>query len=195
MGSTNDLDSLFDYGVSFRKRAVYLSGSDKEDNAVDSHMAENAIKGLIMLDKPDSEITVYIHTVGGSVYAGWAIYDAIQACQSHVTTVVLGNAFSMGAILLQAGDRRLIAPNADLMVHYGYSGDGFDRIDTKRASQAYNELLIRRTEEMFLARVRAKIPGFPRRNLKRWLKDDRYFTAEEAIEYGLADGFYTGSIA
>lgn len=190
MSKSSEADYLFDYGISFRRRTLYLSGSDKDDNAVDSTMAENAIKGLLLLDAPSSEITILIHTGGGSVYAGWAIYDAIQSCQAHVTTVALGNAFSMGAILLQAGDRRLIAPNADFMLHYGYSGDDYDRIDTKRASQAYNELLMKRTEELFLERIRAKLPSFPRRNLKRWLKDDRYFTAEETIQYGLADGLY-----
>lgn len=186
MANTDD-EKFIEHHVSFRRRAIYLYG---EDDTVDGKMAANAIKGLLLLDPKLEPITVYVNTWGGSASDGWAIYDAIRSCRSPVTTVAIGAAGSAGSVILQAGDTRLITPNTEVLIHFGYDSHGEDRITTLYAAQEAREHYIKRMEELFVERIREKHPGFPRRNVVRWLRDDKYFTADQAITYGLADKYY-----
>ena len=89
-------------------------------------MAERAIKALHILDSTaptgDKPITVIMNNPGGDEYHGMAIYDAIKSCKNHVTIVVFGMAMSMGSIILQAADKRVMSANSRVMIHYGTWG-------------------------------------------------------------------------
>lgn len=151
-------------------------------------MAARVNKALLTLDAvSDAPITLLINSKGGDMEDGWAIYDTVRACRSEITTKVVGCAMSMGAIILQAGDRRVATPNASIMLHYGYSGDGLDRIQTKYSEQAYNRVLLKRMEDLLTLRIREKQPKCSSAIIKKWLSDDKYFTAQSALKYGLID--------
>ena len=111
------LDALaqwHEYGVYTPARLIDLSGD------IDEESASRFIKNIRLLDHvTDKDIKVLINTEGGDVHQGLAIIDAIRECQSKVTTHAVGNCWSMGAAILQAGDKRLVSTNATVMIHAG----------------------------------------------------------------------------
>jgi ATP-dependent protease ClpP protease subunit len=116
--------------VDTSNRIIYIgSGSyteDGEESGVDGRLASNVIKALSVLDHlfvaEDKPITIQLNCVGGDYLHGMAIYDAICECKNHVTIKAYGNAHSMGSVIFQAGDERIISPNGRLMIHYGKFG-------------------------------------------------------------------------
>jgi ATP-dependent protease ClpP protease subunit len=96
---------------------------DESETGVDHLMAEFFIKGMHALEvKNKKPITILMNNPGGDWYHGMAIYDAIKCSQCHCTIRVYGHAMSMGSIILQAADRRIMMPNSRFMIHYGYDG-------------------------------------------------------------------------
>lgn len=193
MAKSDDYRDLFELGFSVEKRLIYIENASAQDadadvGMVNATMASRVIKALLTLESISHEgINMVINSGGGSVQDGWAIYDVMRNCSSFITATVVGHAMSMGAAILQGADHRQITPNADIMIHYGYSGTGSDRINTLSASAAYDRVLMRRMEDLFLSRVRKARPGYPRLQVKKWLTDDKFFTAPQALEYGLVD--------
>jgi ATP-dependent protease ClpP protease subunit len=109
-------------------RTIYLGDAAYDDsgngNGVDFYMAEKFIKGLHILDrKSDEDIIVIANNPGGSWYDGMAMYGAIKACRSNVVMFMYGYAMSMGSIIPQAADERIIDPYCRFMIHYGYDGN------------------------------------------------------------------------
>ncbi len=153
---------------------------------VDDMIANSVIAQLLFLesDDPDKEISLYINSPGGSVTAGLAIYDTMQYIQAPVTTICLGQAASMGAVLLAAGEpgHRYALPNSRILIHQpmmgGLSGQATD-IDI----QAQEILKLRRT----LNRILAEATGQPMERIKADTDRDFFMNAEHAAEYGLID--------
>ena len=118
-----DLELLtitFDRGLDIVDRIIYIFDD------IDETMAENVVMGLSFLSKTPGPITIMINSQGGSVSDMFAIYDAMQACESHITTVGIGEVCSAAGLLLVAGDKRLASPNAMFMEHNisgGYNED------------------------------------------------------------------------
>lgn len=182
------VEQFFDYGVDHRRRVIYL-GSPKNDgdNDVSPAMAEQTIKGLISLDaSSDQPIKLIINTPGGDVEEGMAIYDAISICRSHVTGLVFGQACSMGSVILQACDERVLASHSVIMIHNGTLS-----VDhTVENVERYVELdkkCRHWMEDIYLKRIKEVKPRYTRRQLKELLKIDTYFLPKQAIELGLAD--------
>jgi len=183
----------FDQGVDFVNRMIYFGSlSDPEENeaGIDHRVSENVIKSLIALDlaAPDGDkpITIIMNSIGGDVYHGLAIYDAIKSCRNEVVIMVYGAAFSMAAVVLQAADKRIMAPNARLMIHYGEegsSGHSKSVLRWAREGQKQNKIM----EDMLLARMNQKDPKFSRENLTKLLDFDTILSAREAVSLGLAD--------
>lgn len=126
----DDTDKLFEHGLDLKNRLVYmgsvdrLGDDDEEDgSSCDFRMAEKLIKALHLLEANGTgDITIIMNNGGGSEYHGMAIYDAIRGCKSKVTIKVYGLAMSMGSLILQAADERIMAPHARFMIHYGSWG-------------------------------------------------------------------------
>lgn len=154
--------------------------------AVDDQVANTIIAQLLYLESedPDKEISVYINSPGGSITAGLAIYDTMRYVQPEVTTICLGQAASMGAVLLAAGEagRRLALPNARILIHQplmgGLSGQATD-IDI----QAKEILKLRRT----LTDVLVRHTGQSEQKIEQDTERDYYMSAAEALDYGLID--------
>ena len=162
------------------KNRVVLLGSDVNDDIANQLCAQ-----LLYLEgeDPNADIWLYINSPGGSVTAGMAIYDTMQFVSCDVATVCLGLAASMGQFLLTAGaaGKRYSLPNARIMMHQplaGLRGQAAD-IAIQAEQLAYTK---RRMAELI-----AEHSGQPLEQIQTDSERDRWFTAEEAKEYGLCD--------
>jgi len=190
----DDIDRFFDCGIYPATRTIYMGSVDateKSESGVDAKMAERFIKGIHLLDAQASRgkkpITVIMNNPGGDEYHGQAIYDAIITCKSRVEIRVYGHAMSMGSIILQAGDRRLLAPNARLMVHYGtIKIDAHQKVFKKWSEEM--DKVNKWMEDLFLKKIREVKPKFKREELEKMLNFDTFLTSREAVNLGLADG-------
>lgn len=187
----DDIDKFHDYSLYIPQRTIFMGSEEfsmsEGESGTDGLMAERMIKNLIILESLNSNpITIIMNNIGGDEYHGLAIYDAIKACKSHVTIQVRGHAMSMGSIILQAADTRVMAANSRMMIHYGtWSFDGHAKTGQKWAKEF--DKLDEWMEQMYLDRIHEKVPSFPIQKLKKMLDHDTFFTAEESVRHGLAD--------
>jgi len=167
------------YSRLLKERIVFLVGP------VNEATANLIVAQLLFLESenPDKDIHFYINSPGGSVAAGFAIYDTMQFIKPDVSTMCVGMAASMGAFLLAAGTKgkRLALPNSDVMIHQpsgGFQGQTSDiEIHTRYAlslRERLNQLLARHT-------------GKPIEQIARDTDRDNFLTAEQAREYGIVD--------
>jgi ATP-dependent Clp protease, protease subunit len=152
---------------------------------VNDESAQRVCSQLLLLaaEDPHADISLYINSPGGSVSAGLAIYDTMRLIPNDVATVATGFAASMGQVLLTVGSRgkRYALPNARVMMHQPSAGIGGTTADI--AIQAEN------LEHMksVIERINAERTGQPRETIERDSDRDRWFTAEQAMEYGMVD--------
>jgi ATP-dependent Clp protease protease subunit len=152
---------------------------------VDDQIANLAVAQLLHLqaEDPDKDISMYINSPGGVIYSGLAIYDTMQYVKPDVTTICFGMAMSMGSLLLAGGapGKRLVLPNARVLIHQ--PSGGFEGQSTDIQIHAQEVLnLRRRVDEIY-----AHHTGQPLEQVHEDMERDRFFTAEQAVEYGLAD--------
>ena len=167
------------YNRLLRERIIFLGSVVEDANA-------NAICAQLLLlaaDDPDKDIFLYINSPGGSVSAGMAIYDTMQYVKNDVATVAMGLAASMGQFLLCAGapGKRYATPHARIMMHQPSGGLGGTASDIK--IQAEQMLYTKRK----MAELIAQHTGQSHEQIEQDSDRDRWFTAEEAKEYGMVD--------
>ena len=167
------------YSRLLKDRIIFL-GSEVEDGVANSIVAQML---FLESEDPDKDIHLYINSPGGSVTAGLAIYDTMQYIKSPVSTICVGLAASMAAVLLAGGakGKRLALPNAEMMIHQPLGGARGQASDIE--IQARNIL---KTKEL-MNKILAKHTG---QDIERVAKDtdrDNYMSAEEALSYGLID--------
>lgn len=182
----DDLEKFHDYEIFIPKRTIYLgsmeSSIENGESGVDAAMAERLIKNLHFLEnQSDEPITIIMNNVGGDWYHGMAIFDAIRATRCHVTIKGYGNVMSMGSVILQAADERVLMPNATVMVHDGY--DGY--IGVPKSMEAYAEQSKKIRQVMY--DIYAERSGKPATFWEKRCVNDFWLSAEEAVEIGLAD--------
>ena len=153
--------------------------------------ANNLIQKLMYLDSKDlGEITIYINSPGGEVISGLAVYDYIKIMKSPVRTVTIGDAASMGAIIFLAGEKREMLPHTRILIHdpsYGHLDvSGKKPHEIQRGVDSLNK--VRET----LAEIISKKTNKSLDEIYGITAEDNYFTAEEAIDFGLATGIYKG---
>ena len=167
------------YSRLLKDRIIFL-GSEIVDDVANSIVAQ-----LLFLESedPDKDINLYINSPGGSVTAGLAIYDTMQYIKPQVSTICVGLAASMGAILLAGGakGKRLALPNAEIMIHQPLGGARGQASDIE--IQAKN--IIKTKERM--NRILASHTGQDYDTIARDTDRDNYMTADEALKYGLID--------
>lgn len=168
-----------------KQRKIFLWGS------VNDASARDITEKLLYLESvaPGEAITFYINTPGGSITAGMAIYDTIKLISSPVKVVVTGMAASMGSILLSAPAKgnRFLYPHAQVMIHQPLIMGQFQGPAVDLHIQAQE---MERTREE-LNRILADASGQPLEKITRDTDRDFYLSAQEAIEYGLADAIIT----
>jgi len=165
-----------------KERIIFLGSDVRDDNA-------NAICAQMLLlaaEDPSKDIWLYINSPGGSISAGMAIYDTMNWIQCDVATVAMGMAASMGQFLLSAGTKgkRYATPNARILMHQPLGGIGGTATDIK--IQAEQMLYIKRK----MAELIAQHTGQPIERIVEDSDRDRWFSAQEAMEYGFVDHVY-----
>jgi len=156
---------------------------------VDDHVANRLCAALLLLsaEDPHRDISLYINSPGGSVTAGLAIYDTMRMIPNDVSTLAMGLAASMGQFLLTAGTpgKRYVLPHAEVLLHQGSAGLGGSAIDI--------EIQAERLERMkdLMMRLTAEHTGQPVAKVEQDARRDKWFTAEEACDYGLVDAVLT----
>jgi ATP-dependent Clp protease protease subunit len=167
------------YSRLLNERIVFLG------TAVNDEIANLIVAQLLHLESedPDKDISLYINSPGGSVYAGMAIYDTMQFIKPDVQTICVGIAMSMGALLLAGGaqGKRMALPNSKIMIHQVSSG--FEGKAADIEIQAKETLDIRRR----LDEILAKHTDHPFEKINKDTDRDYFMSAEEAREYNLVD--------
>ncbi len=155
-------------------------------SAVDDNVANSVIAQLLYLaaDDPEKDIHVYINSPGGSVTAGMAIYDTMRYIKPDVSTICVGMAASIGAILLIAGakGKRMALPNSEIMIHQPWVGG----VQGQATDLKIHADHILRTRTM-LNRIISKRTGQPLDKVERDTDRDNFFSAKEALAYGMID--------
>jgi len=153
---------------------------------VTSEIANLIVAQMIHLesDDPEKDISLYINSPGGDVYAGLAIYDTMRYVRADVQTICFGMAMSMGAILLAGGTKgkRIALPNAKIMIHQGHTS-GFEGQATDVEIRAREILALQRRMEELMAEDTGHTPERIHEDTQR----DNFMTAAQAKEYGLID--------
>ena len=167
------------YNRLLKDRIIFLGTEVRDENA-------NAICAQMLLlaaEDPDKDIYLYINSPGGSVTAGMAIYDTMQYVKPDVATFAMGLAASMGQFLLSAGTKgkRYALPHARVMMHQPLGGIGGTASDIKIQA----ELILHMKRQM--AELTAQHTGQTVDTIERDSDRDRWFTATQALEYGLVD--------
>jgi ATP-dependent Clp protease, protease subunit len=167
------------YSRLLNDRVVFLGGQVDEDSA------NLIVAQLVHLesDDPDKDIHLYINSPGGSVYAGLAIYDAMQFIRPDVQTICYGIAMSMGSMLLAGGapGKRMALPNSRILIHQ--ASGGFQGQATDIEIHAREVLALgARIDEIY-----AKHTGQSVERVHADMERDRFFTGEEAMAYGIVD--------
>jgi ATP-dependent Clp protease protease subunit len=172
------------YNKLFEERIIFLGVQ------IDDASANDVIAQLIALESmdPDRDITMYINSPGGSVTSMMAIYDTMQFVQPQIQTVCIGQAASAAAVLLAAGtqDKRMALPNARILLHQPATEGGYGQ-SSDLEIQAREILRMRSSME----RIIAKHSGRSEEQVRRDVERDKFFSAEEAKEYGLVDDVLT----
>jgi len=177
---TGQVERTYDiYSRLLEDRIVFLRGP------IDEHNADLVVAQMLYLDSKDSEkdIRLYINSPGGHTTAGFAVYDTIQFVRSEVSTICVGLAASMGAVLLAAGTKgkRLALPNAKLMIHQPWGGAQGQAADLKIVAED-----ILKTREQ-INRILSQHTGQQLEKIEKDTDRDFYMTSEEAKTYGLID--------
>jgi len=159
---------------------------DDGESGVDFQMAERVIKNLHLLDKRDNIITIKMNNVGGDVYHGLAIYDAIRDCKNKVKIVTYGYVMSIGSLIFQAADERVMSPYSRMMIHYGQAHLGGHNRDIYRNVEELKKL-DKIVNNIYLERILQKVPDYNMRRFENKITFDYYLDADEAIEMGLCD--------
>ena len=178
--TTNRGERAYDIYSRLLKDRIIMLGSQIDDN-----VANSIVSQLLFLQAQDSEkdIYLYINSPGGSVTAGFAIYDTIQHIKPDVQTICIGMAASMGSFLLAAGakGKRFALPNAEVMIHQPLGGAQGQATEIEIAA---NHIL--KTREK-LNRILAERTDQSIEKIQQDTDRDNFLTAEEAKEYGLID--------
>jgi ATP-dependent Clp protease, protease subunit len=167
------------YSRLLRERVVFVG------TAIDDDIANLVVAQLLHLESedPEKDIQLYINSPGGVVYSGLAIYDTMRFIKPDVATTVCGIAMSMGSLLLAGGakGKRSALPNSRILIHQPHGG--FQGQATDIQIHAKESLALRRRME----EIYAEHTGRPVDEISDALERDRFFTPEEALEYGMID--------
>jgi ATP-dependent Clp protease, protease subunit len=167
------------YSRLLKDRIIFLG------TPIDDQIANLVVAELLHLEseEPDRDISIYINTPGGSVYAGLTIYDAMQFVRPDIQATCVGIAVAMGALLLAAGTKgkRVALPNAKILIHQ-LSG-GFEGQASDIEIQAREVITVKRRLEEIIAQH----TGQPLERVSKDMERDYFMTSEEAREYGIID--------
>jgi len=217
----DDIDQFMDNDIYIPTRTIFMGSAtylDYDESGTDHVMAETIMKALHILDNQDAAskrgekpINIMMNNVGGDIFHGMAIYDSIKNCKNHITIRVHGHAMSMGSIILQSADHRLMTQNSKIMIHYGGFGTDthtktvykwadeikrFDKvmedlflkkIDGRKLPLHKYLTLIGKQEEIPSGNAKNKKVEINRERLQQMLNFDTFIDAQTALQLNLID--------
>jgi ATP-dependent Clp protease, protease subunit len=167
------------YSRLLNERIIFLG------TPIDDQVANLVVAQLLHLESedPDKDISIYINSPGGSIYSGLAIYDTMNFVKPDIATMCVGVAMSMGSLLLAAGTKgkRAVLPNSRILIHQPSAG--FEGQSTDIEIHAREILKVRES----IDEIYAMHTGLSQEQVRKDMERDRFFTAEQAVEYGLVD--------
>ena len=197
----DDETKYFDYNVHVPSRTIYVGSHSYDEEygemGIDYLTSEHLIKALHLLETYNqNQITIHYNMIGGEWYHGIAMYDFMKACRSHITIIGFGQVRSMGTVVMQGADERLLSANARFMIHdgqEGYVGKPKDvinyAIESKYTLEKCYDIYYEALKDKYFHGV-SKKRAF--NQISKWCDTDTYFGAEEAVDMGFVDGIYTG---
>ena len=167
------------YSRLLKERIIFLGGE------VNNVMSDLIVAQLLFLEAedPDKDVQIYINSPGGSVSAGFAIYDTMQYIKPEVSTICVGMAASMGAFLLAGGTKgkRFSLPNSDIMIHQPLGGTQGQAEDIRIQAEKIIEIRER------INQILSERTGQPLEKIARDTDRDYHLSAQKAVEYGIID--------
>jgi ATP-dependent Clp protease protease subunit len=167
------------YSRLLNERIIFLG------TPIDDQVANLVVAQLLHLESedPEKDISIYINSPGGSIYSGLAIYDTMNFVKPDIATMCVGVAMSMGSLLLAAGTKgkRAVLPNSRILIHQPSAG--FEGQSTDIEIHAREILKVRES----IDQIYASHTGLSQEQVRQDMERDRFFTAEQAVEYGLVD--------
>ena len=167
------------YSRLLNERIIFLG------TPIDDQVANLVVAQLLHLESedPEKDISIYINSPGGSIYSGLAIYDTMNFVKPDIATMCVGVAMSMGSLLLAGGTKgkRAVLPNSRILIHQPSAG--FEGQSTDIEIHAREILKVReRIDEIY-----AQHTGLTQEQVREDMERDRFFNAEQAVQYGLVD--------
>lgn len=202
-GKSQCVTDVHEHGINFQKRDIYLhsfiSNTDEGEPGVDYRQSITFTKNLHALDtSPYKPILVHMQSIGGCWDNGMAIYNSMQFARSYLTVLGYAQASSMSGILLQAASLRVLMPDCHFMLHYGWSGGASNHPIAAHSEAAFQVNACKRMIQILAERA-VFGPYFNKKKsttvdqacrfFEKKLREkvDWYLSAEDAVEYGLAD--------
>ena len=197
---------IHDYGVDLKNNHIFLFGESNYvfgvgsdytyEPGVEYTMSNRFIKNmyLCMTKNPNKPITIHMKTAGGDWSEGMAIYDTIKNCPNHVTIINYTHARSMSSLIFSAADERIMMPHSYFMFHlgtYGIDAEYQTALSNMKFDEKNEDVMISIYAELMNKKGRLVNKGIE--FIKKWIrkqmayKGDVFFTAQEAVDYGLAD--------
>jgi ATP-dependent Clp protease protease subunit len=177
---TNRGERAYDIFSRLLKDSIIMIGTP-----IDDQIANLVVAQLLHLESedPEKDISLYINSPGGSIYSGLAIYDTMRFIKPDISTMCVGVAMSMGSLLLAAGTKgkRAALPNSRILIHQPSAG--FEGQSTDIEIHAREILNVRERIDA----IYAEHTGKPTEQVRLDMERDRFFTSEQAVEYGLVD--------
>jgi len=186
-----DIEDLYSKNIDIERRTIFFSpwqGIENHSNwEVSDASIQNIIKGLYLLDNGGKDdITIIWNSHGGEWAAGMALYDYIQEIKNNVIMKCYGRVRSMGTIILQACNKRMLSPNCQFMIHYGASKEEDESrnvIANVKEEERTNEVM----EQIYLKKIKEKHPEMTLEVFRKNMAYNQWFTSNDAILLGLAD--------
>jgi ATP-dependent Clp protease, protease subunit len=185
--TVNDYELFHNTNLYVPSRTVYFGGQPYDEDVVTSQTVATLIKNLHILEHREiAPISILLNTVGGSWEAGIAVYDIIQSLQSEITIVGMGQVYSMGSVIIQAADKRVLTPNTYMMIHDGTEYYEGDPKKIERWLEVSKAVLLK-MYDIYWQKMKKKNKKIKFSEVEKLCAIDTIYNAEEAVKLGLAD--------
>lgn len=179
-------DELLQYvlqnGADMERRMIYLF------HEIDEKTARRIVATIHHMDGTPGEITMILNSIGGAIDDGFAIFDAIRFARNEVMIIGTGSLLSMGSVLILAGDKRALTPNAQVMIHHPWIDPGAQSLSDLRVTMKQMERWTKQLQDVYAEKLRLS-PA----EIDRYMKEETWWTAEEAVKLGFADDILKSS--
>lgn len=181
------LNTLHDKGIHVPSRTIYFGGTIETLDEVDSVSVAHVIKNLYILESKEiAPIKIILNSCGGSWFDGIALYDVIKSLKSTVTIIGIGQLFSMGSVIFQAGDNRYLTKHSYMLIHNGCEGFYGDAKNYERWAENSKDVR-KQMYEIYYEQMKKKNKKITLKKIEEMCDHDCILNSKECVKIGLAD--------